>query len=420
MRALADDLPLAAVAGVRTSRVILAAWVVSGLLAGLAGVLAGLVQTSFDPQLGFTLLLPIFAAVILGGIGNVYGALVGGLTLGLVMELSTWPELHGGVDPTYKPVVAFAALIRRPPAASAGPLRKSAGRLSTIASFGFWSFVGIVAGIYTLFALGVQVQFGFAGLLNFGQVAFMGIGAYTMAILVVKEDLNMWLAAGCGVVLAILAALLLGLPTLRLRADYFAITTIAFSEILRYVATNEDRLTGGSQGTINLAGIGQASQYDGAWQSFLGKVERNLHVGSDVAMLIIVWTVAPARGRRRDAADAHALGPGAEVDPRGRGRGGLARQERVPLQAPGARARRCPRRAGRRLLCVAVQLLQPGRLRAADHLLRLDDRHPRRARPRVDRAGRGARVRRHLRRHALLRLPAVLATSTRRNAPTCA
>ena len=111
MRALADDLPLAAVAGVRTSRVILAAWVVSGLLAGLAGVLAGLVQTSFDPQLGFTLLLPIFAAVILGGIGNVYGALLGGLTLGLVMELSTWPELHGGVNPTYKPVVAFGTLI---------------------------------------------------------------------------------------------------------------------------------------------------------------------------------------------------------------------------------------------------------------------------------------------------------------------
>ena len=111
MRALADDLPLAAVSGVRTGRVILAAWTVSGLLAGLAGVLAGLVQTSFNPQLGFTLLLPIFAAVVLGGIGSVYGALVGGLALGLAMELSTWPELGGGVNPTYKPVVAFAALI---------------------------------------------------------------------------------------------------------------------------------------------------------------------------------------------------------------------------------------------------------------------------------------------------------------------
>jgi branched-chain amino acid transport system permease protein len=164
--------------------------------------------------------------------------------------------------------------------------------LSTIASFGFWSFVGIVAGIYTLFALGVQVQFGFAGLLNFGQVAFMGIGAYTMAILVVKEDLNIWVAAICGVALAMLAGVLLGLPTVRLRADYFAITTIAFSEILRYVATNEDRLTGGSQGTINLAGIGRTAQYDGGWQSFLDRVHRTLHVSNDAATLILVWTVA--------------------------------------------------------------------------------------------------------------------------------
>jgi ABC-type branched-subunit amino acid transport system permease subunit len=159
-------------------------------------------------------------------------------------------------------------------------------------SFGFWSFVGIVAGIYTLFALGVQVQFGFAGLLNFGHVAFMGIGAYTMAILVVKEDLNMWVAAICGVLLAMLGGVLLGLPTLRLRADYFAITTIAFSEILRYVATNEDRLTGGSQGTVNLAGIGTTAQYDGQWQSFLAHVQDALHVDSDVAMLIVVWSVA--------------------------------------------------------------------------------------------------------------------------------
>ncbi len=111
MRAVADDLPLAAVAGVRTQRVITAAWILSGVLAGLAGVLAGLVQTSFDPQLGFSLLLPIFAAVVLGGIGSAYGALAGGLTLGLVMELSTWPELAGGVNPTYKPVVAFGALV---------------------------------------------------------------------------------------------------------------------------------------------------------------------------------------------------------------------------------------------------------------------------------------------------------------------
>ena len=111
MRAVADDRALAAVAGVDTSRVVLLTWTVCGLLAGLAGVLAALVQSSFDPNFGFSLLLPIFAAVVLGGIGSAYGALVGGLLLGLVTELSTWPALHGGVNPVYKPVVAFAVLI---------------------------------------------------------------------------------------------------------------------------------------------------------------------------------------------------------------------------------------------------------------------------------------------------------------------
>jgi branched-subunit amino acid ABC-type transport system permease component len=111
MRAVADDRALAAVAGIDTGRVVLATWVLSGLLAALAGVLAGLVQSTFDPNFGFTLLLPVFAAVVLGGIGNPYGALAGGFLLGIVTELSTWDGFAGGVDPVYKPVVAFAVLI---------------------------------------------------------------------------------------------------------------------------------------------------------------------------------------------------------------------------------------------------------------------------------------------------------------------
>ncbi|MFP3915509.1 MAG: branched-chain amino acid ABC transporter permease [Actinomycetota bacterium] len=111
MRALADDASLAAVAGVDVRRTILLIWAVSGALAGLAGVLQGLVQNSFNPNLGFQLLLPVFAAVILGGIGSAYGALAGGIILGFVMEVSTWGALAGGVPPNYKQVVAFAVLI---------------------------------------------------------------------------------------------------------------------------------------------------------------------------------------------------------------------------------------------------------------------------------------------------------------------
>jgi neutral amino acid transport system permease protein len=118
LRAMADDRALAAVAGIDVGRAIRVAWLISGLLAGLAGVLAALVEYSFDPNFGFQLLLPVFAAVVLGGIGSAYGALAGGLVLGAAQELSTWSGFAGGVNPVYKPVVAFAflalALMLRP------------------------------------------------------------------------------------------------------------------------------------------------------------------------------------------------------------------------------------------------------------------------------------------------------------------
>ena len=111
MRALGDDRSLAAVSGIDVDHIAKVTWIVASALAGLSGLLIGLVQASFEPNTGFTLLLPIFAAVILGGVGSPYGALVGGLVLGVAMELSTWDQLLGGLDPVYKPVVAFAALI---------------------------------------------------------------------------------------------------------------------------------------------------------------------------------------------------------------------------------------------------------------------------------------------------------------------
>jgi neutral amino acid transport system permease protein len=110
LRAMADDRALAAVAGIDVGRAIRVAWLISGLLAGLAGVLAALVEYSFDPNFGFQLLLPVFAAVVLGGIGSAYGALAGGLALGVAQEVSTWSGFAGGVNPVYKPVVAFAVL----------------------------------------------------------------------------------------------------------------------------------------------------------------------------------------------------------------------------------------------------------------------------------------------------------------------
>lgn len=88
MRAMADNEDLARVTGIPTERVIRATWVLGGGLTGAAGYLVALEQGTFTMTLGWSLLLLIFAAVILGGIGSVYGAMLGGLVIGLASRLS--------------------------------------------------------------------------------------------------------------------------------------------------------------------------------------------------------------------------------------------------------------------------------------------------------------------------------------------
>lgn len=89
MRAVADDLDLARVSGINVTRVILWTWVIAGGLTALSGSMLGLVE-AVRPNMGWFLILPLFAAVILGGIGNPYGAIAGGLLIGIVQEVSTY------------------------------------------------------------------------------------------------------------------------------------------------------------------------------------------------------------------------------------------------------------------------------------------------------------------------------------------
>jgi len=123
----------------------------------------------------------------------------------------------------------------------------------------------ILVGIYALFALGLNLQWGFAGLINFGHVAFMAIGAYTMVILNL-HGVHWALAILMGLVVAGGVGALLTIPAIRLKADYLAILTIGFSEIMRYIFLNERWLTGGAIGLMGfsrpLEGIVPAEHYD--------------------------------------------------------------------------------------------------------------------------------------------------------------
>jgi ABC-type branched-subunit amino acid transport system permease subunit len=164
----------------------------------------------------------------------------------------------------------------------------------------FWIFVAVIAGIYTIFALGLYLQYALAGLPNFGHVAFAALAAYTMAILVIRLEVSLPLASLAGLVVAVLFSLLLGIPSLRLRADYLAIATIAGGEIVRYLALNMQGLTGGPIGSIGMLGPSQLAQYNKPWESFLKPIIATLKqipvlapaANRDMAMLIIVWVLA--------------------------------------------------------------------------------------------------------------------------------
>jgi branched-chain amino acid transport system permease protein len=109
-----------------------------------------------------------------------------------------------------------------------------------------------LTGLYIVLALGLNIIVGQAGLLNLGYVAFYAIGAYTYAILSTTYGLSFWPGLVVGALSAAGFAVLLGLPILRLRGDYFAIVTLGLGEITRIILNNWDGLTNGPNGISNV------------------------------------------------------------------------------------------------------------------------------------------------------------------------
>lgn len=105
MRAMSDNADLARISGIDTERIIAWTWLIGGAVAGASGVFLAM-DTQLHPVMGFRLLLAIFAAAIFGGIGRPYGAILGGLIIGIAEEFSTFV-----ISPAYKPAVAFGIMV---------------------------------------------------------------------------------------------------------------------------------------------------------------------------------------------------------------------------------------------------------------------------------------------------------------------
>ncbi len=123
----------------------------------------------------------------------------------------------------------------------------------------FVSQVLVLVGLYTLMGLGLNLEVGFAGLLDIGFVAFFAIGAYTVGLLTTTgplaiAHLSWWTAVPVAVVVSLIAGVLFGLPILGIRGDYLAIATLGFGEIIRLLVLSDflRPWLGGSQGVLNI------------------------------------------------------------------------------------------------------------------------------------------------------------------------
>ena len=161
--------------------------------------------------------------------------------------------------------------------------------------------------LFILFALGLNVVVGFAGLLDLGYVAFWAIGSYTAAILTgahsftqarIAEgvsgapepiwDMWMWLILIAALGVAVIAGIVLGSPTLRLRGDYLAIVTLGFGEIIRISANNLDSVTGGPRGVRNIPHpILDVGPINVEWGTLIDTKYYFLFLA-----LVVVWVVA--------------------------------------------------------------------------------------------------------------------------------
>ncbi|HWR84702.1 MAG TPA: branched-chain amino acid ABC transporter permease [Rhodoglobus sp.] len=177
---------------------------------------------------------------------------------------------------------------------------------------------------YALAALGLAVHFGYAGLLNFGIAGFMALGAYGYAISILTFGLPWWAGALIGMGAAAVFALVLGIPTLRLRGDYLAIVTIAAAEVLRllFLTTAFDDVTGSADGLSGYHGsfrdanpLPQGTYGFGPWEyNEVGWWVRILGIIALVLAAVMVWRLMASpwgrvlKGIREDEDAVRALG----------------------------------------------------------------------------------------------------------------
>lgn len=280
LRATAQDRDAAKQMGVDVNGVNRITFAIASALGGIAGLLVGIYFSTVYPTMSFQAGIKGFAAVLLGGLGNVPGAVLGGLTLGVVESYGV--ALFGA---TYRNLFAYMILVlvlvfrpnglfTRRRRVAPEPLTGTFISRSRPVRVPGWVIAVLIAAavalplfvtdpyllqvltnawLFAMLALSVTLVTGTAGQTSLGQAGFVAIGAYASALLTQRLNWPFELSLLAAAIVSAVLGTLLVLPAFRLRAQYIAIATLAIGEIINQAILNWDWLTNGVMGISNIA-----------------------------------------------------------------------------------------------------------------------------------------------------------------------
>jgi branched-chain amino acid transport system permease protein len=276
VRATSSDREMADALGINMSALFTLVFAFGGILAGFGGALAGPARTVF-PGVGTEVIIESFVVVVIGGLGNLWGALIGSILIGTLetVGIIVFPEFEMSL--IYLLMVAILVvrpwgLFGRPlkikalseknlgmEAQEISPVHFSANALVRLIPLALLLVVPLVAGrfyqylltqilIASLVAVAFNLLLGTTGLLSFGQMAFYGVGAYTVGLLATKAGFATFPALLLAPLSGALVAAMIGFFCVRLSGVHFAMLTLAFGQLVYTIAFKWYGFTGGDNG----------------------------------------------------------------------------------------------------------------------------------------------------------------------------
>ncbi len=279
LRATAQDREAAQQMGVDVNAINALAFAVASVLGGIGGVMIGMYFTSVYPTMSYGAMVKGFAANLLGGLGSVPGAVIGGLLLGLIetfgvalfgstyRNLFTFVILIGVL--VLRPTGLFGAQRAMPPepltgtfVANSKPVRipwfvaigglVAAALLPFISSNPYLLQIFTNAWLFAMLALSITLVTGTAGQMSLGQAGFLAIGGYASALLAMRLGWPLELSLLAGAAIAAALGTLLMWPVFRLRNQYVALATLGIGEVINQIILNWEGLTNGVLGLSNI------------------------------------------------------------------------------------------------------------------------------------------------------------------------